>query len=85
MEEIKCCSCGSYENYYTKAHCCFLKADYGYCQKRRETVFKYFGCEKFKGKRVNKRVELGLVLNNLENAITSINVIKDFLEENTEQ
>ncbi|MDE7181855.1 MAG: hypothetical protein K2O41_02325 [Clostridia bacterium] len=85
MEESKCCRCGNYEAYYTKAYCCFLKADYGYCQSRKETVFKFDGCKKFKGKRVNNRIKLGIVLSNLENALTNISVIKDFLEEKTEQ
>ncbi len=82
--EKECCRCGYFKAYYTKAYCRYLREDYGRCAIKKEVVKKHGGCERWRLKEVDAKIKRGVILQNLANAVTTINVIKDFLDENKE-
>ncbi len=81
--EHKCFNCGSFEAYYSKGYCCFLRADCGHCKKFGETKQKHFYCESWRS-RYYPAISSGRVLKELETALTQINGIKLILDERLE-
>lgn len=81
--EHKCFNCGSFEAYYSKGYCCFLRADCGHYKKFDETKQKHFYCENWRSK-YYPAISSGRVLKELETALTQINGIKLILEERLE-
>ncbi len=81
----ECCTCEFFKAYFSKAYCCYLREDFGRCSKKKEIVEKHGGCENWKYKQIDKNIKRGIVIKNLEEAITNISVIKDFLEEHSEK
>lgn len=78
--EHKCFNCGSFEAYYNKGYCCFLRTDCGHCKKFNETKQKHFTCDSWRT-RYYPPLSSGRVLKELETALTQINGVKLILDE----
>lgn len=80
----KCFNCANFEAYYSKACCCFLRTDCGHCRKFKETKNKQFSCDSW-SPRYYHRYKHGIIIKQLETAITQINGIKLILDERMEE
>ena len=78
IKEHRCFNCGSFEAYFTKAYCCYLREDCGMCKKQNKVINKQSTCEKwhtrFYDRKKRKSAVRGVVL-------TDISVIRQFIEE----
>lgn len=83
--EKECCRCKFFKAYYTRAYCRYLKEDFGRCSIKKDFVNKHGGCTNWKLKEVDKNYKRGIVIKNLDDALTDISVIKDFLAERIEK
>lgn len=80
--EKECITCGNFNAYFTKGYCCYLREDCGKCYLKKQTVLKHSTCEKWKSKsRYRLSVRQGLLIREMEDVLTKLSVIKDFIDE----
>ncbi len=77
----RCFNCGSFEAYFTKAYCCYLREDCGMCKKLKRVVSKQDSCESWRTRNFNQAKKKSMVLASLNNVLTDISVIRQFIEE----
>lgn len=79
----ECRTCNSFDAYFTKGYCCYLRTDYGYCRYYQKIKLKHSpACEKHNGKTYNIKVRYNEVMRGMANVITNIEMLKDYLENN---
>ncbi|MDE6598088.1 MAG: hypothetical protein K2K60_05575 [Clostridia bacterium] len=83
--EKECCRCKFFKAYYSRAYCCYLREGFGRCSKKKDFVKKHESCPDWNYRKVSTNIKRGIVIKNLDTAITNISIIKDFLEERMEK
>ncbi|MDE5722460.1 MAG: hypothetical protein K2I30_06985 [Clostridia bacterium] len=79
MIKKECCRCNMFEAYFTKAYCCFLRTNCGYCYKNREIVKKHSTCESWRYKKTDKEIKRTAVIKELNEVVTKVNILIDFV------
>lgn len=77
----KCFECGDFNAYFTKAYCCYLREDCGYCKKHNKVVDKKFTCPDWRTKYYDHKKRKSAVMSSLKNVLTDISVIRQFIED----
>lgn len=77
----KCFECGSFDAYFTKAYCCYLREDCGYCRLHKKVVDKKSTCEDWRTRCCNPKKRKSAIMTQLKNVLTDISVIKQFIED----
>lgn len=80
-KEHKCFNCGSFDAYYIKAYCCYLREDCGMCKKQNKVINKQSTCEKWHTRFCDRKKRKSAVMEKLKNVLTDISVIRQFIEE----
>ena len=80
ITEKRCYCCLYYHAYYTKGISCFEKLGYGFCDKTQEAFQdKHGSCEKWRTGCRRKKEQSAIAPAILENAVSSINELKQIL------
>lgn len=79
----QCYKCENFNKYYTNDGVRFQKTKFGYCRANKNNVTVHDSCEKFAyGHRSNFRLD-SLINARLNNLLTEISVLREFIEEET--
>lgn len=77
----ECARCLYFTAYYTKAYCRFLRTDCGMCWQSRTEVKKKSSCDKWEGRGYQSKKRRQHIIDELGEALTTINAIKLILDE----
>ena len=80
----KCWSCSDFHAYYSKAYCCLLKENIGYCQRHCKIVEKSGSCADWYCRRTSKEKRCAIAINAIPEIYNKLAIVEQLLQEERE-